>query len=45
MEDYNTSSVPRFAIIDKKGKIVTLDAPRPSDPNNLMMILDQELSK
>jgi hypothetical protein len=38
-------SVPRFVIIDKKGKIVTLDAPRPSDPNNLMRILDRKLSK
>jgi thiol-disulfide isomerase/thioredoxin len=37
--DYNTWSVPRFVIIDKKGKIVTLDAPRPSDPNKLMKIL------
>lgn len=44
-KDYNTWSVPRFVIIDKKGKIVTLDAPRPSDPSKLTKILDQELSK
>ena len=44
-KDYNTWSVPRFAIIDKKGKIVSLDALKPSNAKNLMRILDQEMSK
>lgn len=27
------SGIPRFILIDKEGKIVDIDAPRPSDPN------------
>lgn len=35
---YQISSIPRFMLIDKNGKIISSDAPRPSDPKlkNLM---------
>ncbi len=29
---YNIEGIPRYMIFDKEGKIVTVDAPRPSDP-------------
>ena len=29
---YNIEGIPRFMIFDKEGKIVTVDAPRPSNP-------------
>lgn len=29
---YKINAIPRFLIFDKEGKIVTVDAPRPSDP-------------
>ena len=29
---YNIQGIPRFILIDKKGNIVSADAPRPSDP-------------
>lgn len=37
---YNTSSIPKYAVYDKKGKLVTVDAPRPSDPA-LKKLLDK----
>jgi thiol-disulfide isomerase/thioredoxin len=37
--------IPRFIIIDKLGKIVDANAPRPSDQTKLMEILDRELKK
>ncbi|MCT4587893.1 MAG: TlpA family protein disulfide reductase [Carboxylicivirga sp.] len=30
---YSINSIPRFMLIDKEGKIITIDAPRPSDEN------------
>ena len=30
--DYKINAIPRFLVFDKKGNIVTIDAPRPSDP-------------
>jgi thiol-disulfide isomerase/thioredoxin len=30
-QDYGISSIPRFILIDKEGKIINPDAPRPSD--------------
>ncbi|MFD1316261.1 TlpA family protein disulfide reductase [Namhaeicola litoreus] len=32
VKDYNIQGIPRFILIDKEGKIVDADAPRPSDP-------------
>jgi thioredoxin-related protein len=29
---YKIEGIPRFMIFDKEGKIVTVDAPRPSNP-------------
>lgn len=33
------SSIPRYVIIDKKGKIILPDAPRPSSPDTLLELL------
>lgn len=44
-ELYNLNAIPRFAIIDKKGNIVTIDAPRPSKGKALITILTRELAK
>ena len=30
--NYDIEGIPRFLMFDKRGNIVTLDAPRPSDP-------------
>jgi thioredoxin-related protein len=32
MKYYKIQGIPRFMIFDKEGKIVTVDAPRPSNP-------------
>jgi len=29
---YKISTIPRFLVFDQEGKIVNIDAPRPSDP-------------
>ena len=31
-KNYGIKSIPRFLLFDKEGKIVSIDAPRPSDP-------------
>ena len=41
---YNINSIPRYLIIDKDGKIIDADAPRPSDPK-LKMLLDKLLAE
>jgi alkyl hydroperoxide reductase/ thiol specific antioxidant/ mal allergen len=33
IQDYGISQIPTFLIIDKDGKIVNPNAPRPSDPD------------
>lgn len=40
IDKYQIRGIPRFIIIDKSGKIVNEDAPRPSDPE-LQKILDK----
>lgn len=30
-KEYNITSIPRFMLFDKEGKIISIDAPRPSD--------------
>ncbi|MEG2319741.1 MAG: hypothetical protein RSC07_04680, partial [Mucinivorans sp.] len=36
--------VPRFVVINKNGKIVETNAPRPSDPK-LKLLIERELAK
>ena len=43
-KDYKITGIPRFMVFDKKGNIVTTDAPRPSDPA-LKELLLKELNK
>lgn len=39
---YKVNSIPRFLVFDKQGKIVTVDAPRPSTPE-LKALLEKQL--
>ena len=39
---YNINGIPRFILLDKTGKIITVDAPRPSDPE-IISWLDEKL--
>lgn len=41
---YKINSIPRFLVFDKNGKIVTIDSPRPSQPE-LKALLEKELAK
>lgn len=41
---YKITSIPRFMVFDKEGKIVNVDAPRPSQPE-LKVLLEKMLSK
>jgi len=43
-KDYKITGIPRFMVFDKKGNVVSVDAPRPSDPK-LKELLKAELSK
>lgn len=43
-QDYKITGIPRFVVIDKQGKVVSADAPRPSSPN-LKRLLETELKK
>lgn len=43
-KDYKISGIPRFMVFDRKGNIVSVDAPRPSNPE-LKKLLEAELSK
>lgn len=43
-KDYKIKGIPRFMIFDKKGNIVSVDAPRPSSPE-LKKMLERELRK
>jgi thiol-disulfide isomerase/thioredoxin len=40
--DYKITAIPRFLLFDKAGRIVSVDAPRPSDPN-LKLMLEEAL--
>jgi len=42
---YAAYEIPRFILIDKNGKILNFDAPKPSDADQLTKILDGELNK
>ena len=43
-KDYKIKCIPRFMVFDKKGHIVSMNAPRPSDPQ-LKALLEAELNK
>lgn len=43
-KDYKIDGIPRFMVFDKKGNIVSVDAPRPSSPE-LRKMLEAELAK
>ena len=43
-KDYKITGIPRFMVFDKKGNIVSEDAPRPSSPE-LKKMLENELKK
>jgi len=43
LEAYGVSAIPRFILIDKEGKIVDANAPRPSDPKLKMILKDLNL--
>ena len=38
---YKINTIPRFLVFDKNGKIVTVDAPRPSDPKLKELLLSE----
>jgi len=42
---YAVYYIPRFILIDKKGKIVSMNAPTPSQLENLYKIIDSKLKK
>lgn len=39
-KDYNIKYIPRFLFIDREGKIITVDATRPSNPDTKALILE-----
>ncbi len=41
---FNISSIPHYLIFDNKGKLITSNAPRPSQKSSLKEILDKTLS-
>ena len=43
MTFYNINGIPRFILIDREGKILNADAPRPSDPNLKKVLSDLNL--
>lgn len=45
LKDYAANAIPKFIIIDKKGNIVNVDAPRPSAGQELEKALLQALNK
>jgi hypothetical protein len=42
-DEYQADGVPRYVLIDKKGHIITSNAPRPSDSVNLEAMIDKAL--
>jgi len=40
--DYGIRGIPRFILLDKEGKIINADAPRPSNPK-LRSLIDKNL--
>jgi len=44
-DQYQADGVPKYVLIGKDGKIVTADAPRPSDAARLTTLIDQALGQ
>ena len=44
-KSYVVNQIPQFVLIDKRGNIVSFDAPRPSNSEKLEKLLNQELAK
>lgn len=44
IKDYKIKGIPRFMVFGRNGRVVTIDAPRPSDPA-LKALLEKELKK
>lgn len=42
---YAANAIPRFVLIDKQGKIIDFDAPRPSSKKEIESILNREIAK
>lgn len=42
---YRVGGIPRFILIDKEGKILSYDAPSPSDKEKLKKIIDMAIAK
>ncbi|SMO56356.1 TlpA family protein disulfide reductase [Solitalea koreensis] len=40
-KDYKIEAIPRFMVFDKKGNVVTIDAPRPSNPKLKELLLSE----
>jgi pSer/pThr/pTyr-binding forkhead associated (FHA) protein len=41
---YAVNSIPRFVLIDEEGKIVSVDAPRPSSGEEIRTLIDRVLN-
>ena len=39
VKDYKIKGIPRFMVFDREGKVVTINAPRPSDPELKKLLL------
>ena len=44
MQKYIINGIPRFILLDREGKIIKADAPRPSDPKTVQLF-EQLLGK
>ncbi len=44
-KNYVANSIPKFILIDKKGKIINFDAPMPNNNIELEKLLDREIAK
>lgn len=45
VNNYHVSAIPRFILIGKNGELISDDAPKPSDRDELLILLNQALAK